>query len=231
MSALYVGVREVTQRCAQGPQTGAEAPSTWIAENGFACLTKSEMGRSVAAQICFAKDAADAHKFALHSADQKQQGTPDGLVLRLFMSRIVADVQNGLLSASRGLSRERKGMRHIDDLGVREPQKRTRASLSSRITRARIQVCTRCLRCACGARSDPGVVDTAYLIEYLVPRMPERVARALPMHGPRAKAARLPPGWKAEVHPTTGKTFYRSIYDTIQLAVPTAPAVALGALV
>jgi hypothetical protein len=53
------------------------------------------MGRSVAAHICFTKDAADAHKFALHSADQKQQGTKDGLVLWLFMSRIVTDVQNG----------------------------------------------------------------------------------------------------------------------------------------
>lgn len=92
---MYVGVREVTERCAQGPQTGAEAPWNWIAQYGFAGLTKPGMGRSAAAQICFTKDAADAHKFVLQIADQKQQGTKDGLVLRLFMSRIVTDVQKG----------------------------------------------------------------------------------------------------------------------------------------
>lgn len=189
------------------------------------------MGRSVAARICFTKHAADAHKFALHSADQKQQGTKDGLVLRLFMSRIIAHVQKGLLSPSPALSRERGGIPHVDHLGVGGPQTRTRASLLSRITHAHIQVCAHCLHCTCGARSHPGVVDTAYLIEYLVPRMAERVSRALPVQGSRAKAAELPPGWKAEVHPTTGKTFYRCIYGTAQRALPTAPAVARGALV
>ena len=101
MRHVFVGVREVTLRCDQGPQTGTEAPWAWIAQHGFAGLAKPDMGRSVAAQICFTKYAADAHKFALHSADHKQQGTKDGLVLRLFMSRIVADVQKGWHSLSR----------------------------------------------------------------------------------------------------------------------------------
>jgi len=79
------------------------------------------MGRSTAAQICFTKDAADAHKFALHSADGKQQCTKDGLVLRLFMSRIVTDVQKGLRTPSCALSRERGGIPRIDDLVVGEP--------------------------------------------------------------------------------------------------------------
>lgn len=228
---MYVGVREVTERCAQGPQTGAEAPWNEIAQNGFAGLTKAGMGRSVAAQIQFTKDAADAHKFALHFADRKQQGTQGELVMRLFMSRIVTDVEKGLLTPPHALSRERGGIARIDDLGVCPPQTRTRASLSSRITRARIQVCTRCLRCACGARSHLGVVNAAYLIEYLVRRMPQKVVRAFPVHGPRKKAAQLPPGWEAQVHPTTGKTVYRSVYGATQRAAPTAPAVALGAFV
>lgn len=179
-------MREVTQRCVQGAQTGAEAPWNWIAQYGFAGLTKPGMGRSVAAHICFTKDAADAHKFALHSADRKQQGTKDGLVLRLFMSRIITDVEKGLRTPSRALSRERGGIPRIDELGVGEPQTRTRASLSSRITRAHIQVCTGCLYCTFGARSDPNVVHTAYLIEYLLPGMAEVVTRAMPMHNPRA---------------------------------------------
>ena len=84
---------------AQGPQTGGEAPWESIVQNGFPGLAKKVEGGSVLARICLTKDAEYAHNFALHGANKRQQGTKDGIVLRLFMSRVLVDLQKGASGA------------------------------------------------------------------------------------------------------------------------------------